>query len=402
VTTHRVEVSIKTMLAVVCVAALCFVAIKLWSVIIVIIMAMLFVGTLSPSVRWLERHRIKRTLAVVIVFLGLFIVVVGLSTLTLAPLISQVQAVVAHEPELRKRAAEMLASSHYTEGLSHKLRDIKWDALAANSAMPMLTASSHVIETLAYAASAIFLAAYIILDSDRLLAGMFALMPRQYHVRASRVLLNLEMIVGGYIRGQAVTCALMAVFTWIVLAACGVPNGLALAMFAGVADLLPYVGCILAVGPAALAATSRGLPVVLIVTAVLLAYQEAESRFIVPRVYGRVLRLPSAIVLIALLIGGSLMGVLGALLALPAAAALRMLMLAFRGQLPGERVDDEHWRARDEQAERQYEERCRDAPTDQAASIAVQISRKRLSEEGELALDVPMTSGEKPSSERRW
>jgi predicted PurR-regulated permease PerM len=76
----------------------------------------------------------------------------------------------------------------------------------------------------------------------------------------ARVRLILETIVGGYIRGQALTCALMASLTWILLTACRVPNALALAMFAGVADLLPpYVGAMLAVAPAALVASMQGL-----------------------------------------------------------------------------------------------------------------------------------------------
>jgi hypothetical protein len=125
----------------------------------------------------------------------------------------------------------------------------------------------------------------------------------------------------------------------------------------------------------------------------LLLYQEFESRIIIPRVYGRVLRLPSSIVLLSLLAGGALMGITGALLALPTAAAIRMLMLAWRGALPGECVDDERVRARDEQAERQYAEQAQGAPAEQAAAIALQISEQRIRQDGERALEVPMTGG---------
>ena len=68
----------------------------------------------------------------------------------------------------------------------------------------------------------------------------------------------------------------------------------------------------------------------------MLAYEEFESRFLVPRIYGRALRLPSSVVLVALLAGGTLMGIVGALLALPVAAAMRMLVDELRVELPGE------------------------------------------------------------------
>jgi predicted PurR-regulated permease PerM len=209
------------------------------------------------------------------------------------------------------------------------------------------------------------------------------------------VLINLETIVGGYIRGQALTSAFMAVFTFGLLLACGVPNPLALAAFAGVADVLPYIGAALAIGPSAAAtAASQDLVRVLIVVGVMLAYQEFESRVIVPRVYGRVLRLPSSMVLLALLVGGVLMGVIGALLALPVAAALRMLFQEARTILPGERFDDSTIRERDARAEREYSDRTENMPSQEAAAVAIEITHARLEEEGgrEAALDVPMTA----------
>jgi predicted PurR-regulated permease PerM len=393
VETRRVEVSVKTLLLVPCIAAGCFVLWKLLPVVLVVIMALLLVGTLNPAVRWLEQRGWKRGVAVMVVFGTVAITLIGLCVLTIAPFVSQVKSLVEHEPELRDKLADTLAKTSFTSGFADKLRHFEWGQLAETSALSVLTASTHVFEAIAYAVSAVFLALYIMLDRDRLLGGLFALTPRAYHLRLGRVLLNLETIVGGYIRGQALTCALVAIFTLIVLTACSVPNPLALAMLAGVVDLLPYIGAALAVGPAALTAATKGIPTMLIVAGLLLAYQEFESRVIVPRVYGRVLRLPSSVVLFALLAGGVLMGILGALLALPAAAALRMLLLSFRSALPGECVDDERWRERDEREEHEYFEASRDAPAEQAAMLALKISFERLRQEGELALEMPMTFG---------
>jgi predicted PurR-regulated permease PerM len=228
-----------------------------------------------------------------------------------------------------------------------------------------------------YLLSAVFLALYIMLDRDRLRGGLFAVVPRHYHIRLSRVLISLEAIVGGYIRGQALTSGLMAVFAFILLTACGVSDALAIAVFAGLADVLPYIGVVLSVLPAAAAAATQGLVTTIVVVAAMLAYEELESRFLIPRIYGKTLRLPSSMVLLALLVGGTLMGIVGALLALPVASAIRMLVEELRVELPGEEIDDGPLRASDARAERIYAKRSEGMPAQQAAAIAVEISEER-------------------------
>lgn len=396
----RIEVSTRTLVLIPCVIGLCFILLRLLPVLLVLVVALMLVGTLNPAVTWLGRLHVKRTPAIVLLFVAMFVVTLGAAVLTIAPLVAQVQSVVEHEPQLRGQLADALAHSRYTAGLADRLRHIQYGALAESSAPQLLLASTHAVALIAFVVSTFFLALYIMLDSERLLGGLFALTPRTYHVRLSRILLNLGSIVGGYIRGQAITCALMAVFTWAVLMICSVPNALALAMFAGAADLLPYVGALLAVAPAALLAATQGTTTVLVVTAVLFAYQELESRFIVPHVYGQALRLPSSVVLFSLLAGGALMGIPGALLALPTAAALRMVLLASRVALPGDFVEDESLRARDEQAEREYAERAEGEPAQAAAAIAVEVSEQRLNEAGKLGLEVPITSGERHPNAR--
>ena len=209
------------------------------------------------------------------------------------------------------------------------------------------------------------------------------MVPRSHHIRLSRVMLNLETIVGGYIRGQVITSAFMAIFVYILLKACDVPNALAIAVFAGVADVLPYIGALLSVGAAVLAALPRGPDIIIVVLVLMLAYEAFESRVLVPRIYGRVLRLPSSVILFSLLSGSVLMGIVGALLALPVAAAVLMLIEELRVELPGqqEQAADVEIRERDDRGEEEYERRAEGMPAEQAAALAVKISTDRHKEE---------------------
>jgi hypothetical protein len=115
----------------------------------------------------------------------------------------------------------------------------------------------------------------------------------------------------------------------------------------------------------------------------MLAYEEFESRVLVPVVYGRALRLPSSVVLFSLIVGATLMGIVGALLALPVAAAILMLIEELRVELPGETElgDDDELRKKDARGEKEYERRTEGMPAEQAAAVAVEMSDDRKKEE---------------------
>jgi predicted PurR-regulated permease PerM len=357
--------------------------VRLWTVLLVLVVALLLAGTLSPAVRWLEKRRVGRRVGIAIVFTIFFILGVLVVVLTGPTLASQAATLLQNEPALRARLADSLAGFHLTAPLATWLRGLKADALTGAISATPFDFPLRVFGVVAYGLSALFLGLYIIIDRDRLRGWLFALVPRSHHIRLSRITMNIETIVGAYIRGQMLTSLLMSVFTFVLLTACGVENALALAVFAGLADVLPYIGPLLSVGPAVFAALPHGTAIAVVVLVLMVAYEEFESRVLIPRIYGRVLRLPSSVVLFALLAGGTLMGILGALLALPVAATVMMLIEELRVELPGEQeqLDDTHVREADDRSEDEYERRTEGVGAEQAAAIAVEISRDRREEE---------------------
>lgn len=314
-------------------------------------------------------------------FVVLLVTIAVVCMITLPTLFREVRALVAHEPQIRESIARLLERTRMTAALGQSVRDLHYDAMARAAAGFALSLLSRAIEIGAYIASSIFLALYLVIDRDRLRGGMFAIVPRAKHMRLSRLLVNLETIVSGCIRGQVMTSALMTTFVFLLLAICRVPDPLPIAIFAGLADVLPYVGCVLSVVPAALAASPKGFWAVAAVVAVMLAYEEFESRFLVPRIYGRALRLPSSVVLIALLVGGTLMGIVGALLALPVTAAIRMGFEEWRILGRGEPADEADSRQRDINAESEYARCTAGVPASDAAAIAIDIAKKYRKQE---------------------
>ncbi len=394
----RVELTVRTALVALGAGAAVWFFIQLWEILLVIVVALMLVGMLNPFVDRLERRGWKRSTGILVVFAAMFLLVAGFGGLTLPSLVMQVSDVLANFPKSQQKLAHALQGSPIGEQLAHSIRAIHAGDLSTRAQDLGLLYGARVVSILAYTATAFFLALYLMIDRDRMRGALFAVVPRDYHVRLSRVLVNLETIVGGYMRGQAITSLLMAIFTFAVLAIAGVPNALALALFAGAADVLPYIGALLACGPAFFAALQQGTTVAIVVLVLLGAYQELESRVIVPRIYGTVLRLPAAWVMISLLVGGKLLGILGALLALPIAAGIRMIILELRVELPGEETAPDSLRAKDAQAEAEFAERAAGHPAAEAAAIATEIAEERRDDDAKVkdpreAATEPLTSG---------
>jgi predicted PurR-regulated permease PerM len=379
----RFDLSPSTIITIVLVVVGSWAMTRLLPAVLVLVGALVIVGTLSPAVQWLEAHRLRRGLGISIVFIMLLVITLLVVTLTFPALLAQVTSLLEKEPALRARLVTSLAGSRLTAPFAETVRIMNYDALMKSFGATAFALSRRVLEVFAYSLGSIFLGLYMMIDRDHLRGGLYAIVPRSQHLRLSRVMMNLETIVGGYIRGQLITCVLMTVFMFLLLVACGVPSALAIAVFGGVADVLPYIGIFLTMGPAVAAALARGPTVAVIVFVLMLAYEEFESRVLVPIVYGRALRLPSSVVLFALIVGGTLLGIVGALLALPVAAAILMLIEELRVELPGETevVGNAEQQTRDDRGEQEYERRTQGLPVEQAAAIAVEISDDRKNEE---------------------
>ena len=149
------------------------------------------------------------------------------------------------------------------------------------------------------------------------------------HSRRPRVILIGDEIlakVGGYVLGNVITSVIAGLGTYFWLLAFGVPYPLLLAMFVALLDLIPVIGSTIGGVVVTLVALTVSLPVALATLAFYVAYRLAEDYLIVPRIMGRTVQVPAIVSLIAVLIGGVLLGIIGALVAIPVAAAIRVLL----------------------------------------------------------------------------
>jgi predicted PurR-regulated permease PerM len=167
----------------------------------------------------------------------------------------------------------------------------------------------------------LIVALYFLLDGRRLYAWLLAYVPRRHREKMARTVPEVSEVVFGYVRGQLLTSLLFAMFCASTLGLLNVPAFLPLAVIAGICDVLPVVGIVIATAPAVLMALTVSPTVAAAVACLYVGYHLLEAYVIVPRVYGKSLRISTLGVLLALIIGGSLQGIIGAVIVLPLVAA---------------------------------------------------------------------------------
>ncbi len=347
---------------------------QLRAVVLLVVVALVFAGTFNPLVEWMERRGIKRIYALTLLFVALLLATSLLIFLTVPPFLEQLAQIVRDAPRHREQLIGLLQQRDVTAPLARALQHAGLEQTLARIESSLVGYTPQALTALGWAVTTLFLSFYLLADGKRAQGALYAIVPRDYHMRLARILQNLEAIVGGYMRGQLITSVGIGVFTYLLLVICGVPNALSLALFAAVADVIPFIGGLLATAPAVLVALSKGLPTGLIVLVALFIYQEVENRVLIPKVYGHALRLSPATVVIALLAGGILLGVIGALLALPIAAGLQMMLAELRVEMPGDDSADRVADARDAKTEATYERMSAGATAPEAGQIAKNLA----------------------------
>lgn len=401
--TLRIEISPRTIIYLLLAVASVWMAFQLATVLTVITVALVLVGTLDPLVAFLERRRIRRGRALVLVFAVVILAVAAVLLLTVPPLVSQLLGMIDQAPKARDGLIEWLRHFKWAKPLIQSVKAVPIDGLVLKAGNAMIGYSADLLTMIGYGISTLFLSIYLLADPVRAKGLLYAVIPRHYHIKIARILLELKVIVGGYMRGQLITSVVIFVFVFALLTVYGVDNALALALFAGLTDIIPFVGGYIASAPAIIAVIPQGSTSIIIVTVLMFLYQEFESRILVPRVYGRVLRLSPAIVIIALLIGGTLMGILGALIALPIAAGVQMVVRELRVELPGESPQDDASRIRDEKAETIYEQLTEGATAADAGVIASELAQQvKDTEKRGLTLSgqIPIMTAEEAQAKR--
>lgn len=334
----KLRIPFSTLLKVALAFLLVVIVVKLWPVLIMVFIAALIAAVLAPMADWMESHGTRHSLVITAISLLLLAILI-LVFLVLVPAISR--QVLEISGELPKMEKEIVTRFPFARPLLAEFHSAK--APTAPQLRGWLTrglaVGKYALEGFTALIFILVLAVYLLIEGKTTAEWLISFAPKAQRGRFERLRGELGGVMLAYMRGQLITCLLCAGWAYLVLLVLRVPGALTLAAIAFVADLVPVVGTIAMTIPAVLLALTVGPLRALLVAVAYLFYHFAESYFIVPRVYGKQMRLSTLTVLLAIAVGGTLQGAIGAILVLPLVAAYPIVERIFlREELPADTV----------------------------------------------------------------
>jgi predicted PurR-regulated permease PerM len=318
----RLELSYRGILLLLLAAASAWVLVQLWPVVVLVFTSLVITVGLLPYVEAMVRRGLPRAVSVMILLVAFLGIMAGLFSLVVPAMISEFKDLRDNLPDSAHEIDKLLATFDINANLEEKAREINWDKVISGS--EAVNAGQQVLSATVSIITVVVMTAYLLVEMPNLARFIYQFIPAEKERDYDFLFQEVTRVVGGYLRGQFITSLTIGVYTFVVLRIIGVPNPLAFAVLAGFADIVPLVGAFVATIPPVAAALQESSTQALVVLALLLAYQQFEDRFFVPRVYGQTLNLPPIIVLIAVLAGAELLGIVGVLLALPLTAVGRV------------------------------------------------------------------------------
>src|SRR5215207_5137230 len=300
------------------------------AILIRILIALFIAVSLDPAVRLLARRGMRRGVAVTLIFLLASALAAGFLISVIPPLVDQFRNLADDLPgylgRLQSRSSQFRQLNDRFN-VSDQLQGLV-GTLPGRLGTGVLGFTSRVFGAVFNTLTVLVFTIYFMADMPRIRSGAVRLFPVERRPRARQVVDLVVDKVGGYMIGNIIVSIIAGVTSWIAFSILGVRFALPLSFLIAICDLIPMIGATLgaAIGVTVALFTSELWPTTVLVAAFFVAYQQLENYLIAPRVLKTTVELGAAAVLIAGLIGATVLGLVGALMAIPVAAAFNVLL----------------------------------------------------------------------------
>jgi predicted PurR-regulated permease PerM len=321
-------------LVVVCVAVTLYLLWLLRKPISWLLIAIFLAVALSPPVNWLNR-RMRRGFAISIVYLALLLVPVLLIALIVPPLISEANNFADNVPRYADDVTEYVQKNDTLReinddyDITSKLKEeaSKLPSRLGGAAGTLRDIGFGIVNSLFALITILVMTAFLLGSGRQWTDAFINSRPHHQRERLRRARDNMASAVGGYVAG-ALTIALIAgIATYIVLLILGVPFRGPLAVIAGLFSLIPLIGATIAAVLIGLVTLFENFPTATIIWVIwAIVYQQLENHIIQPQIQKRTVNVQPLITIVAVLFGATLLGVMGALVAIPVAASIQILL----------------------------------------------------------------------------
>ncbi len=314
-----VDISHKTIFFIAGFLGILWVLFQIKEVILLVFIAVIFMSALAPLVDGLIKKGVPKGIAIAMSYLTILLVFGFLIYLVVTPLQTQTSNLAFDLP----KTLESLLPNF---GIDRNLLQQEIASFSKNVVSLTFTIFSNVITLISVAV----LTFYLLLDRDRLYKLIISLFPHQ-KTRTEKLILKIENKLGAWMRGQLIISLVIGVAVFILLTVFSIPYAAPLAIFAAFMEIIPVIGAIVSAVPAIFIAYVTSPTVAIFVAIGFFAIQQLESHFIVPQLMKRAVGLNPLIVILAIAIGGKLLGLSGALLAVPITVVVQIILEDYLG-----------------------------------------------------------------------
>ena len=300
--------------------------------------AMTISYVLNPIVNLLNKRRVPRTIAVLLIY-AVFLVSITVILMNLIPIfMEQLGELNEHMPQFTVKAQNLMDTVKDNQFLPDSVEKgihtalYKFEAGISKLITSYINGIGNTINMLFIAFIIPFLAFYILKDFQLMEKAALTFIPQKYRKQTVKLLVEIDITLGSYIRGQFIVCIIVGVLAYIGYWIIGMPYLLLLASVVAVFNIIPYLGPYFGAAPALIMAASVSWKMVLYVAIVNTLVQILEGNIISPQVVGKTLHMHPLFIIFALLVGGELAGIIGLILAVPFFAVLKVIYLHISAQ----------------------------------------------------------------------
>lgn len=325
---------VRNVLAAACIGALLYVGWLLRDIVLLAVLAVFVAVALSAPVDWLQqRARLPRAAAILAVYLALVGLLVVIGLLVVPPFVREFEQFLRALPGYVRdlQDSSLIARWDREYGLVTTLerQADRLPSLLGGALDELETVTVGAIERIVELVAILAVAFLLLLDAPRLTESLYRQLPAAQQARARKLAGQAASAVGGYVAGVFAVALLAGLAAFVVMSLLGIPYAVPLATQMALFAIVPLVGSTIGAVVIAFVAAFEGPGTVIAWLLFWVVYQQTETHVIGPMVYRRTVDMRPVLVILSVLAGASLLGILGALLAIPAAATIQLLVREF-------------------------------------------------------------------------
>ena len=305
-------------------------------ILILVFIAFILAAGIEPTVTRLKKKKVPRALSILAIFILILAFLVLLFDMIIPPLAQQVSIFIEDLPRLINDVGTKFFpnSQNLTDDLSGQaVNYIKnYRSLPSGVVSGAYGAALNIFSFFMNTLVVMVITFYLLLEKDGVGRGFFKYLPLKRKEKIIDIFTKITVKLSSWLKGQLILSGFIGFITYIVLLAIGIDLALALSLFAALMELVPVVGPLIALVPAALIALTISPATALIVLIAYLVIQQIENNILVPQIMKKALGLSPLVVIISILVGAKLLGLIGILLAVPMLSALTVIFEELYGK----------------------------------------------------------------------